>query len=54
MNKSDIYRKFPLPKSYGFDDKELDNAIAEVKEKGFKALWKDEGEGEFNFVFVIK
>jgi len=54
MDEADIYRKFPLPKSYGFDDNELDNAIAEAKVKGFKALWTDEGEGQPNSVFLIK
>lgn len=53
IDDSKIYRKNPLPKAYGFDDSELDNAIQEALQNGFKALWVDEGHNQPNSVFFI-
>ena len=53
LDSSNLYRKNPLPKAYGFDDTDLDNAISEAVSMGFKAIWVDEGENQPNSVFMI-
>lgn len=51
IQKKDIYRKDPLPSATS--EKEFDAALKEAKEKGFAAMWLDEGPGEPNSVFII-
>ena len=53
IDQSSIYKKNPLPKAYGYDDNDLGIAIQEAKQKGFRSLWVDEGQGQPNSVFMI-
>ena len=53
MNSSEIYRKEPLPKGYGWDEEDFDIAVKETLQKGFKAMWVDEGQGQPDSVFII-
>lgn len=53
IDQSQIYKKEPLPKAYGFDEEDLDTAILEAKKMGYKGIWVDEGEGQPDSVFLI-
>ena len=46
-----IYTLSKLPKAV--NDKEIDNAIAEAKTKGYKAITVDEGKNMPNSIFIF-
>jgi hypothetical protein len=48
-----IYRADVLPRAFGAEDPAFDQAIAEAKRQGKKAIWVDEGKGQPNSVFVF-
>jgi len=54
LKTSEIYRAPVLPKAFGTNESDIDNAIRAAKAKGFKAIWVNEGQGQPNSVFLIK
>lgn len=51
INQSDIFKKEILPSAN--NEAEIDTAIKEAKDAGFKAVLVDEGKGQPNSVFLI-
>ncbi len=51
MDSNDIYRSDELP--HATDEKSFDKGVMDAKEKGYKALWIDEGVGQPNSIYVL-
>lgn len=52
-NLDRIYMHNPLPRGYGSDDENFDEAMKIAQNMGLNAIWVDEGEGQPNSVFKI-
>lgn len=52
IDPSNIYRQEPLPMAT--DEEQVNAAIAIARQKGFSAIWVDEGHNEPNSIFVFR